>query len=141
MFHRMFLQGWIPLAAALCALACAASFATPAGAHDLTGRWDGTWSSQVTPHHGPLHGKFRRVDAGHYRVVFTGRFFRVVPFRYAVNLNIVCEGPGVVQLAGSSKLLGFGEFRYQATVQGDSFVANYQAKRDHGQFVLTRRCR
>jgi hypothetical protein len=118
----------------------AAGVVTPAGAHDLAGRWDGSWASQVTPHHGTLHGKFRRVDASHYRVVFTGRFFRVIPFRYAVKLNIVCEGPGTVQLAGSSKLLGFGEFRYHAVVNGDSFVASYHAKKDHGQFILQRRC-
>ncbi len=128
------------LFAALLGISLAASFTAPADAHDLSGRWDGHWASHTTPHHGTLHGKFRRVDAGQYRVVFTGTFFRVIPFRYAVNMNIVCEGPGRVDLAGSSKLLGFGEFRYQATVAGDSFVASYQAKRDQGEFVLSRRC-
>lgn len=131
---------WIGLFAAIVGFWCAGA-ATPAGAHDLSGRWDGTWSSQATPHHGPLHGNFRRAGASQYRVVFTGRFFRVIPFRYAVKLNIVCEGPQTVVLAGSSKLLGFGEFRYHAVVNGNSFVASYQAKKDHGQFVLTRRCR
>jgi len=131
------------LGALLALVACALFADQPAtaNAHDLSGRWSGHWASHKSPHHGPLNGKFRRVDAGHYRVTFTGRFFRVIPFRYAVKMNIVCEGPQSVVLAGSSKLLGFGEFRYHAVVNGNSFVANYQSPKDCGEFVLRRDCR
>ncbi len=120
-------------------LACGG--ASSAQAQDLTGRWDGSWQSCKTPHKGPLHGNFCRVDANHYRVDFHGRFFKVFPFRYSVTLAVVSEQPGRVVLAGSSNLgRMFGTFHYHAVVTGNCFVAQYTSCKDNGQFVLQRAC-
>ncbi len=114
--------------------------ANNADAANLAGRWDGSWASHKTPHKGPLHGKFTQLDSAHYRVVFTGRFFKVVPFRYAVTLQVVAAQPGRVTMAGSSKLAFFGTFRYTAVVTANTFNASYSSAKDCGQFLLTRRC-
>ena len=105
---------------------------------DLSGRWSGHWVSDTTGHTGPLNGKFKQIDDTHYRVVFTGRFFKVIPFRYSQKLEVTGSDGENVTLAGSSRLPGFGPYEYSANATSRDFHATYQSKRDRGAFILRR---
>ena len=106
---------------------------------DLSGCWHGHWESCSTGHQGPLNANFCRVDGAHYRVDFSGRFFKLVPFRYSVTLTVVADHGDSVTLAGSSYLGRLvGTFHYQATANSCSFVSNYSSCKDNGKFVLSR---
>ena len=105
---------------------------------DLSGRWSGHWRSETTGHDGPLNARFKRTDATHYRVVFTGSFFKVIPFRYAQTLNVTGTDGNVVYLSGSSRLLGFGNFCFDASATGCQFRATYSSRNDRGEFVLSK---
>jgi len=120
------------------ALALSSSVA-PASAIDLSGSWSGVWGSCTTGHTGPLRADFTRCSTSQYRVDFAGRFFKILPFRYSVTLDVVEECDDRVVLAGSS-FLGrlFGTFTYQATADGCRFSAEYRSKRDAGMFRLIR---
>ena len=114
----------------------------PAGsatAVDLSGSWSGSWESCSTGHAGPLRADFTRSSATQYRVNFAGRFFKILPFRYSVTLDVVEDHGDHVVLAGSS-FLGrlFGTFTYHATADGCRFTADYRSKKDVGAFRLTR---
>ena len=110
-----------------------------AGGPDLSGKWRGDWKSQHNGHHGPLSARFQQVDARHYDVVFTGRFAKVIPFRYRTTLEVTCTTPQGAHLAGSHRLGPLlGTFDYSAYATGCQFVADYKARRDHGQFTLSR---
>ena len=132
----------VPLLSA-CLLACvtlvAAAGAPDAMATDLSGCWRGSWTSCSTGHHGPLEATFTRCDETHYAVEFRGRFFRVIPFRYAVTLEVVEDRGDEVVLAGSS-FLGrlFGTFCYRAEADDCAFHATYRSKKDTGTFDLRR---
>ncbi|MFM8890678.1 MAG: hypothetical protein ACKOTB_03470 [Planctomycetia bacterium] len=111
-------------------------------ATDLSGRWVGSWESGTSGHKGPLFATFTRCGEGEYRVKFTGRFLKVVPFRYSVTLTVVEDHGDSVTLAGSSYLGRlFGTFSYQATADGCSFRADYSSAKDSGTFRLTRAAR
>ena len=110
------------------------------GVERVCGHWSGYWESGTTRHHGPLNGTFTQTDPAHYRVVFTGRFFKVIPFRYAQTLEVTGYQDGAVILSGSSRLPLFGTFEYRATATGTDFVATYQSRSDQGKFIL-KRCR
>lgn len=105
---------------------------------NLSGRWSGYWVSESTGHTGPLNGRFKQVDDTHYRVVFTGRFFKVIPFRYSQRLEVVGGDGENVFLAGSSRLPGFGTYEYSANATSRDFHATYQSRRDRGAFILRR---
>jgi hypothetical protein len=107
-------------------------------APDLCGKWSGHWESCPSGHHGPLHARFTRIDDCHYRVHFHGRFAKVIPFRYAVTLNVAGMENGKVLLAGENRLLFFGTFTYQAEATDCNFVATYCSRSDNGRFELTR---
>jgi hypothetical protein len=122
-------------------LTCAVLFflATPAMATDLTGCWTGHWEDCRSGHHGPLKGRITKCDDTHYRAVFTGRFYKVIPFRFSVVLNVAGQGGERVVLAGESKLgLLFGTFHYQAEATDHDFMANFTSRRYQGRFVLSR---
>lgn len=109
-----------------------------ASAADMSGSWHGRWESNKTGHQGPIHARFRQVDADTYRAVFRGRFALVIPFRYALPLNVQCTDGCNVYFSGQKSLGPFGKFNYQATANDRSFVATYRSRRDRGQFVLNR---
>lgn len=122
------------------ALILSLTVATTAQATDLSGRWHGYWKSTTTGHQGPLNANFCRLDNCHYEVTFTGRFFKIFPFRYKVTLNVVADNGQTVTLRGSSYLGKlFGTFTYSATATECRFVSGYDSCRDDGKFVLCRR--
>lgn len=108
---------------------------------DLSGTWTGQWSSQSTGHKGPMTATFCRASNGQYNVTFTGKFCALIPFRYKAVLVSQQNPDGSVSLYGS-KNLGplFGTFRFQGTVNGNRFHANYSSKSDTGTFRMTRSC-
>ena len=111
--------------------------ARDAGAVDLTGCWEGSWSSQCTRHQGPLYATFERCDATRYRVHFRGRFFKIFPFRYTVVLQVVEETSDHVTLSGSQNLGRlFGTFTYSATATDCEFTSRYASSDDQGIFRL-----
>jgi hypothetical protein len=109
-----------------------------ARATDLSGCWSGYW--QDCRHGGPLHAGFCKCDDSHYRVTFTGRFFKILPFRYTVTLNVTKQEANKVYLAGESYLGRlFGTFTYDGWATDCDFEANYSSCRYQGQFILRRR--
>lgn len=124
------------LALALLALGLlpAVSFAQP----DLSGKWSGYWVSDTNGHTGPLHAKFTPTGDDSYRVVYRGRFAKVIPFRYATMMDVVGRGDGVVVLSAEKPLGPFGTFRTTATATNTSFDATFSSRRDNGRFVLRR---
>ncbi len=113
--------------------------AAPAAAADLSGSWSGTWQSTSTGHAGPLRATFTPCGEGRYAVDFSGRFFKILPFRYSVTLRIIEDCGDRVTLAGSSWLGRlFGTFTYRADATDCSFEARYSSKKDSGVFRLHR---
>src|SRR5262245_37416113 len=111
--------------------------AAHAQAPDLTGCWRGFWEDCNTGHHGPLKAQFCKCDDCHYKVTFTGRFMKVVPFRYSVVLNVTGQDGDCVHLSGDSNLgLFFGTFHYDAVASDNEFAADFTSRRYQGRFVL-----
>lgn len=112
--------------------------ASVASAEDLSGCWSGYWVSCTNGHRGPLQATLTRVDDATYCATFTGRFWRIVPFRYTTTLHVVETTDGV-RLEGST-FLGplMGDYSYSATVTGNVLTASYHARRDFGYWHLER---
>ena len=112
---------------------------TSARAGVLDGRWrHGSWTDTNTGHQDVLRARFREKSDGNYRVVFTGRFAKVVPFRFATTLNVVGHNGDKVIMAGEPRIPGFGRFSYHAIADGNSFNAQYDSRRWKGEFNLWR---
>lgn len=113
--------------------------AMPAFAVDLSGCWTGSWTSCSTGHSGLLRARFTKCNESQYQVDFSGRFCKLLPFRYSVTLDVVEDCGDRVTLAGSSYLGRlFGTFGYTATADDSTFAAQYTSKKDNGRFDLRR---
>lgn len=107
-------------------------------AEDISGCWSGHWVSCKNGHKGPLHATITKIDDTRYCARFSGKFWKLFPFRYSVILRVVEEGE-VTRLRGSSYLGRLmGTFHYSATVSGCDFNATYCSKQDHGKWVMKR---
>src|SRR5579883_435341 len=117
------------------------SFAQMPGGYtpDLTGKWSGYWVSDKNGHNGPLNATFKPRGCDAYRVTFSGRFAKVIPFRYSTTMQIVGGGEGVVMLSAERPLGPRGTYRTTALATGSNFAATSTSPRDHGRFVMTRR--
>lgn len=134
------LRSW--LSALRVGLVLSVCLCTNLSAADLSGAWSGSWSSDSTGHRGPLRCTLTQVGDGSYRADFAGRFFKLIPFRYSVVLQVVADDGQTVQLSGSHHLgRRFGTFTYTAYATCNEFIANYSSCRDSGQFQLSRCCR
>ena len=121
------------------ALSILLAVTAPAAAVDLTGSWTGSWESTSTGHAGPLRATFRPCGEDRWAVDFSGRFFKLFPFRYSVNLRVVEDAGDRVTLAGTSWLGRlFGTFCYRADATACRFEARYTSKKDNGVFRLER---
>jgi hypothetical protein len=108
-------------------------------AGELDGRWQhGTWFDANTGHEDVLRARFRQKPDGTYRVVFSGRFAKVVPFRFATTLNVVGHDGDKVIMAGESRVAGLMRFSYHAVGDEHNFNARYQSQRWTGEFNLRR---
>ena len=108
-------------------------------AGQLNGRWrHGTWTDTNTGHEDVLRARFRQKDDGNYHVVFTGRFAKVIPFRFATTLNVVGHDGDKVILAGASRVRGIMRFSHQGVADQNNFSARYSSKRWSGELNLSR---
>jgi hypothetical protein len=106
---------------------------------DLSGKWSGSWRSEISEHTGPLKAKFDVLDNSKVQARFSGRFFKVIPFRFNVLLEIVETKDGVVTLKGSQDLgRTLGTYTYKATYSKEKFVAQYSTEKDKGVFEVSR---
>ncbi len=127
--------------ALLLALVVAGLWSSAADASDLTGSWRGSWISCTTGHKGTLIAEFRQINSCQYEVVFRGTFFKILPFRYAVTLDVVGYDGETTYLAGSADLGRlFGVFHYRAQANACCFTADYTSCKDQGRFEMTRSC-
>jgi len=129
----------IVLLTLLVGLFVAADGSRQAAAAELEGCWNGSWRSCSSGHHGPLQATFCQVGSDRYRVTFSGRFFKILPFHYTVMLKVIADDGETITLAGSSYLGRlFGTFTYKATASATHFEARYFSRKDRGVFSLNR---
>ena len=110
----------------------------PVATPDLSGKWSGYWVSDKNGHTGSLRATFRQQDCDTYRVTYSGRFAKIIPFRYTTTMDVVGAGDGVVILSAEKRLPLTGAFRTTAVATGTNFDATYTSPRDRGRFVLRR---
>ena len=114
--------------------------ATRAPAHDIEGRWEGSWLSDRNGHHGRLRCLVNRLDDGSYRARFKATYWKIFRFGYSVNLLVTREETGPFKFQGESDLgwWGGGVYHYDGRATPGDFDSTYRSKYDHGTFRMAR---
>jgi len=107
---------------------------------NLSGNWSGNWSSEISGHEGPLKARFTVTGETKVQAKFSGRFFKLVPFKFNVTLDVVSQKDGVTKLQGKHDLgRALGVYHYDVTYKGDEFIANYKTDKDKGVFAVSKK--
>lgn len=107
---------------------------------NLTGNWSGNWSSEISNHKGPLKAKFKVLGEDKVEAKFTGRFFKLIPFKFTVTLDVVSQKDGTTKLQGKHDLgRTLGVYHYDVNYEGDSFIAKYHTDKDKGVFEVSKK--
>ncbi len=115
------------------------SFAATARAEDLSGRWEGRWESCTDRFQGTVNARITRCDENHYRAVFWGRAFAIMPYRYVVTLEAF-EDPetGCVCFRCTEKLPLWGWYWMRGSANGGQLSARYNTDDHTGYFHMVR---
>jgi hypothetical protein len=111
----------------------------PARASDLCGTWEGRWQSCTDQFQGTVKAKIARCDATHYKAVFTGRAFKIMPYRYTATL-IACQdtATGKIRFRCTRKLPFWGCYWMHGTVDGCCLFSRYRTDDHTGYFKMHR---
>ena len=106
---------------------------------NLNGNWSGNWKSELSGHEGPLKAKFTVSGETKVQAWFTGRFFKIVPFKFNVSLDVVSQKDGVTKLQGKQDLgRALGVYHYDVTYKGNEIIAKYKTDKDKGVFSVSK---
>lgn len=113
--------------------------AEPVPTDDMTGRWQGTWTSDANGHTGTLRCIMTKLADAQYRARFFATYADVLTFGYTVDLAASDEG-GKKHFEGEADLgwLAGGMYKYQGTADATTFNFAYESKDDHGVFQMKR---
>lgn len=111
----------------------------PTPSDDITGRWQGTWSSDVTNHRGKLRCVVTRESPDTYLFHYRATWKKILSGSYKVEETVEREGNQFRMHGGSDlgRLYG-GHFTYEGTATPTNFFSTYRSARDHGVFRMTR---
>ncbi|MBX3433524.1 MAG: hypothetical protein KF847_09405 [Pirellulales bacterium] len=105
----------------------------------LCGQWKGEWHGCTDGLQGTVSARITQIDASHYKAVFWGRAFKVMPYRYTSTLT-ACNDPesGKVRFKVTQKLPVWGCYWMNGWANDCTFFARYHTDDHVGYFKMTR---
>ena len=112
------------------------------GRSAMEGRWRGEWRSEWNGHSGGLRCVMTRDDEGDdYRAWFYSTYASLLFFQHRTLFRVTAREGEALRFEGDEdlgKAIG-GVYRYEGTVEGDSFRAEFHAENgDHGVMEMRR---
>ena len=104
------------------------------------GRWEGSWDSDVTKHHGNLRCLMIADSNSVYRARFRATYGGILHFSYTARFEMQPHFDGW-EFNGEADLgkLAGGMYYYEGRANSTNLLSTYRSKYDHGRFDLQRR--
>jgi hypothetical protein len=136
-----FTPAWYPyLKISLLPCVLALLYSSPiARAACLEGTWKGHWIGCTDGLKGTVKARITKCDATHYKAIFTGRAFKVMPYRYTAILTAHKDPEtGNVHFKCTQKLPIWGCYWMRGTATKCKFTARYHTDDHVGKFTMVR---
>jgi len=111
----------------------------PAPAHDITGRWEGTWQNSNDTHQDRMWAILTRASDTEYRAHFHAKYKKIFSFSYRATFRGTWTGDEF-RCHGEEDLgaLAGGMYKYEGRASPTNFFSTYNSKYDVGTFTLKR---
>ena len=120
----------------------AAPPSTGATSDAATGRWEGTWKSDLNGHHGRLAciTTAPASPGGDHEFFYRATWMRVLSGSYRAKHRVTPQPNGDLTFSGSHQMPSWagGEYRYDGLIRGDVFTARYECSIDRGTYEMRR---
>lgn len=111
-------------------------------ADDITGRWEGTWTSDTNAHAGGLRCLITKGDEGAYQARFHATYtllFIPCTFELTIPIQIDEDKAGWKHFAGEADLgWPWGAFSHKGSASAEKFKSAYMSDADQGVFEMSR---
>lgn len=106
---------------------------------DITGPWEGKWTSEENGHNDRLRCIIRPGSTNTYDARFRANYRKVLHFSYTVPLQAK-RIDGAYAFSGQADLgkLAGGLYTYEGTATPTNYFSTYHSKYDHGTFEMHR---
>ncbi|MFN7140238.1 MAG: hypothetical protein ACK4UN_12960 [Limisphaerales bacterium] len=106
---------------------------------EVSGRWEGTWLSDVNGHNGKLRCIMKPLPDGSYEARFHAKYARIFSFGYTAHLTGTHEND-TFRFLGEADLgrLAGGVYSYNGEANHTNFFSTYNSRYDNGTFRMTR---
>ena len=106
----------------------------------ITGRWVGTWQSEVNDHSGKLRAIITKQDENTYLARYHATYAGWLTFETKARLRGEPTGENRVELRGEEDLgwLAGGVYEYDGHATPEEFYSTYKSKHDHGTYTMMR---
>jgi hypothetical protein len=117
-----------------------AAAAHPSPADDISGCWEGSWSSGKNGHNGSLRCLMTKLDDAHYLTRYKATYWKLLRFGYAVKMRVEKPSPDNFKSEGEADLgwWGGGVYRYEGQITPINFYSTYKSDYDQGTFRMKR---
>ncbi|MGV3659784.1 MAG: hypothetical protein ACO1TE_06360 [Prosthecobacter sp.] len=113
----------------------------PGHVEPVAGRWDGTWHSDASGHHGRLRCvvSHPKNAAGDREFFYHATWMGFLSGGYKATHHVQQQGP-VHVFKGEHKMPDWagGFYHYDGTISNGEFKANYKSSADHGTYTMKR---
>lgn len=117
--------------------------AAPAYSAPITrSNWAGTWHSEATGHHGRLQCVIQGPEnkEGDHTFFYRATWMKILSGTYKARHRVIKDEKGVFSFQGGHQMPDWagGLYRYNGTIRGDEFRADYKSSADHGTYFMKR---
>ncbi|MDA0832567.1 MAG: hypothetical protein O2955_00570 [Planctomycetota bacterium] len=106
----------------------------------FSGRWEGSWKSDVNGHHGKLRALISPTDNDRiYNARFKATYAFIIPYQFEIPMTVTTDDQGV-HFEGQADLgwLAGGNYTYNGIAHGGQFDSVYCASKDNGIFTMSK---
>lgn len=110
--------------------------------HLPKGKWEGTWLSDASGHHGDLRCVTSNTlnGQGDHEFFYHATWKKILSGSYKATHTVQKQKDGTYTFKGEHKMPNWagGLYQYEGTIKGDEFKACYQCAMDKGTYTMKR---
>jgi hypothetical protein len=108
----------------------------------VAGKWEGTWLSEASGHHGELRCVVdcKKGKPGDHEFFYHATWKNFLSGSYKAIHTVQKQKDGTYTFKGEHKMPDWagGLYHYEGTIRGEEFKANYRCSMDNGTYTMKR---
>ena len=117
-----------------------AALAKPIATNDITGPWEGAWTSKKSGDSDKLRCLITKISEREYQARLRAHYWKIFRISYTAVLRAEPQQGDEISFQGDANLGWYagGNYHYAGAASATNFFSTYKSKADQGEFRLRR---